>query len=174
MATRLFAGAGSKAGHAIWGSDVNLAYNINVQAASDYAPEDAILLCGVGRVICAWTMLEQSLQSKIAMMREGMGDIRTVGARTRPTMTKLMTELRTIVAMRDRRNASVLMEIAAIERDMQRIDRFRSLIVSGFQQPEPGGFACRDQRNNRLHISLEQLDAEIAALERVGERLLAI
>lgn len=151
-----------------------MAYDINVQAATDYAPGDVILLCGVGRMICAWTMLEQSLEAKIGTMREGMGDIRTVGARTRPTMTKLMTELRTIVAMRDRRNASILMEIADIERNMQRIDRFRSLIVAGFQHPEPGGFACRDARNNRLHISLEQLDEEIAALERVGERLLAI
>ncbi|MEJ7934252.1 hypothetical protein WG907_08305 [Sphingobium sp. AN558] len=158
----------------IEGSGVNLAYDINVKAASDYVPDDATILCGVGRMVCAWTMLEQSLEGKIALMREGMGDIRTVGARTRPTMVKLMTELRTIVAMRDRRNASILMEIAEIERDMQRIDRFRSLIVAGFQQPEPGGFACRDQRNNRLHISLEQLDAEIGALERVAERLLAV
>lgn len=153
---------------------VNLAYDINVKAVSDYAPEDAALLCAVGRLICAWTMLEQSLQAKIAMMREGMGDVRTIGARTRPSMAKLMTELRTMVAMRDRRNASALTEISAIERDMQRIDRFRALIVSGFQEPEPGGFACRDQRNNRLHVSLEQLDAEIGALEQVAGRLLAV
>ncbi|MGE4321900.1 MAG: hypothetical protein AB7E60_02595 [Sphingobium sp.] len=141
---------------------------------SDYAPEDAALLCSVGRLVCAWTMLEQSLEAKIGMMREAMGDVRTVGARTRPTMAKLMTELRTMVAMRDRRNAAVLTEIAEIERDMQRIDRFRALIIQGFQQPEEGGFACRDPRNNILHITLEQLDREVMALEAVANRLLSI
>ncbi|MBJ7379008.1 MAG: hypothetical protein JHC60_19655, partial [Sphingobium sp.] len=75
---------------------------------SDYAPEDAALLCAVGRLVCAWTMLEQSLEAKIGLLRDAMGDVRTVGARTRPSMAKLMTELRTMVAMRDRRNASAL------------------------------------------------------------------
>lgn len=153
---------------------MKLAHDINVKAVSDYRPEDAALLCSVGRLVCAWTMLEQSLEAKVAMMREGMGDVRTVGARTRPTMTKLMTELRTMVAMRDRRNASALTEISAIERDMQRIDRFRALIIQGFQQPEQGGFACRDPRNNLLHITLEQLDGEVAALEAVANRLLSV
>ena len=119
-------------------------------------------------------MLEQSLEAKIAMMREAMGDVRTMGARTRPGMTKLMTELRTMVSMRDRRNAGALMEISDIERDMQRIDRFRSLIIGGFQQPAPGGFTCRDARNNQLHVSLEQLETEIASLEGLARRLLAV
>lgn len=153
---------------------VHLVSDVNIKAVSEYAPEDAALLCGVGRLVCAWTMLEQSLEAKIGIMREAMGDVRTVGARTRPTMTKLMTELRTMVAMRDRRNASVLTEISAIERDMQRIDRFRALIIQGFQQPQPGGFTCRDQRNNLQVVTLEQLDEEIASLEGVANRLLAV
>lgn len=153
---------------------VHLVSDVNIKAVSEYAPEDAALLCGVGRLVCAWTMLEQSLEAKIGIMREAMGDVRTVGARTRPTMTKLMTELRTMVAMRDRRNASVLTEISAIERDMQRIDRFRALIIQGFQQPQPGGFTCRDQRNNLQIVTLEQLDEEIASLEGVANRLLAV
>ncbi|WP_298400067.1 hypothetical protein [Sphingobium sp.] len=147
---------------------------MNVKAVSDYAPEDAALLCSVGRLVCAWTMLEQSLEAKIGMLREAMGDVRTVGARTRPTMTKLMTELRTMVSMRDRRNASALTEISGIERDMQRIDRFRALIIQGFQHPEPGGFTCRDGRNNIQHVALEQLETEIEALETVANRLLAV
>ena len=109
---------------------VHLVSDVNVKPVSDYAPEDAALLCSVGRLICAWTMLEQSLEAKVGLMREGMGDVRTVGARTRPSMSKLMTELRTMVAMRDRRNASALMEISAIERDMQRIDRFRDHVIA--------------------------------------------
>lgn len=153
---------------------MNVIAEINVKAVSDYAPEDAALLCAVGRLVCAWTMLEQSLEAKIAMMREAMGDVRVVGTRTRPGMAKLMTEMRTMVAMRDRRNASALTEIAGIERDMQRIDRFRSLIIGGFQQPAPGGFTCRDARNNHLHVSLEQLEAETMALETVAQRLLAV
>ncbi len=147
---------------------------VNVKAVSDYAPEDAALLCAVGRLVCAWTMLEQSLEAKIAMMREAMGDVRTIGTRSRPTMAKLMTELRTMVAMRDRRNASGLTEIATLERDMQRIDRFRALIIGGFQEPAPGGFTVRDGRNNQQHVSLEQLDAEIGALELIAQRLLAL
>jgi hypothetical protein len=153
---------------------MQMTYDISMKAVADYAPEDAALLCGVGRLICAWSMLEQRLETKITMLRTAMGDIRPVGARTRPTMAKLMTELRTMVAMRDRRNAGALHEIAAIERDMQRIERFRQLIVTGFHEPAPGGFACRDTRNNRLHISMDQLESEIVALETVGNQLLEL
>lgn len=153
---------------------VHLVSDMNVKTVSGYAPEDAALLCAVGRLVCAWTMLEQSLEAKISQLREAMGDVRTVGARTRPSMAKLMTELRTMVAMRDRRNASALTEIADIERDMQRIDRFRALIIQGFHQPEPGGFTCRDSRNNLQHIGLDQLEGEIASLETVANRLLAV
>lgn len=153
---------------------VHLVTDVNIKPVSGYAPEDAALLCLIGRLICAWTMLEQSLEAKVGLMREAMGDVRTVGARTRPTMAKLMTELRTMVAMRDRRNASALTEISAIERDVQRIDRFRALIIQGFQQPCPGGFACRDPRNNQVHVTLDQLEGEIAALEEVARRLLAL
>lgn len=148
--------------------------DVSMKPISEYAPEDAALLCAVGRLVCGWSMLEQSLEAKIGLLRDGMGDVRTVGARTRPTMAKLMTELRTIVAMRDRRNASALTEIAAIERDMQRIDRFRALIINGFQEPAPGGFTCRDGRNNQLHVSMEQLETEIMALESLAGRLLAV
>ncbi len=148
--------------------------DVSMKPISEYAPEDAALLCAVGRLVCGWSMLEQSLEAKIGLLRDGMGDVRTVGARTRPTMAKLMTELRTIIAMRDRRNASALTEIAAIERDMQRIDRFRALIINGFQEPAPGGFTCRDGRNNQLHVSMEQLETEIMALESLAGRLLAV
>lgn len=153
---------------------VQLVSDVNSKAVSDYAPEDAALLCAIGRLVCAWTMLEQSLEAKIGLLRDAMGDVRTVGARTRPSMAKLMTELRTMVAMRDRRNASALTEISAIERDMQRIDRFRALIIQGFHQPEPGGFTCRDSRNTIQHVAFEHLDGEIAALEGVANRLLAV
>jgi len=153
---------------------VKLVHDIDGQAVTRYRPEDAALLCSIGRLVCAWTMLEQSLVAKIALMRGETGDVRTVGSRTRPTMAKLVTELRTMVAMRDRRNASALTEIAEIECDMQRIDRFRGLIIQGFQRPEPGGFICRDVRNNLVHVSFEQLDQETDALDALASRLLEI
>ena len=60
---------------------VHLVSDVNVKSVSGYAPEDAALLCAVGRLVCAWTMLEQSLEAKIGLLREGMGDVRVVGAR---------------------------------------------------------------------------------------------
>ena len=153
---------------------LQLVSDMTMKPVSDYAPQDAALLCAVGRLVCAWTMLEQSLEAKIVLLREAMGDVHTVGARTRPSMAKLMTELQTMVAMRDRRNASALTEISAIERDMQRIDRFRSLIINGFQQPAEGGFTCRDGRNTQIHVSLDQLDVEIGSLDQLAQRLLAV
>ncbi len=132
------------------------------------------LLCGVGKLICAWGVLEQRLEQKIGLLREAAGDIRTIGSRTRPGMGKLLAELRAMISMRDRRNATVLAEIAALERDIQRVDRFRGLIVSGFQGPEEGGFSCRDQKNAPVHVSFAQLQMEIESLNRIGERLLAL
>ena len=136
--------------------------------------QDQELFCGVGRLVCAWGVLEQCLEQKIAELRQAAGDVRTIGARTKPTMAKLMGELRAMISMRDRRNAQILTEIAELERDMQRIDRFRGLIISGFQALEPGGFTCRDMKNNVLHVSFDQLGDEIGRLENIAGRLLAL
>jgi hypothetical protein len=135
---------------------------------------DDDLLCGVGKLICAWGVLEQRLEQKIALLREAAGDVRTLGSRTRPGMGKLLAELRAMISMRDRRNATVLGDIAALERDIQRIDRVRALIVSGFQGAEPGGFSCRDQKNAHVHVSFDQLAADITLLGLIGDRLLAL
>ncbi|AUW57251.1 hypothetical protein C1T17_03240 [Sphingobium sp. SCG-1] len=135
---------------------------------------DDDLLCGVGRLVCAWGVLEQRLEQKISLLREAAGDVRTLCSRSRPGMGKLLGELRAMVSIRDKRNATVLGEIAELERDIQRIDRFRGLIISGFQGAEPGGFACRDQKNVQAHVSYDQLNAEIVNLNRIGERLLAL
>jgi hypothetical protein len=135
---------------------------------------DANLMYGVGRLICAWGALEQKLEHKLCALREAAGDVRSTGTRSKPGMSKLMAELRAVVSLRDRRNAAALTEIAELERDIQRIDRFRGLIVSGFGAPEPGGFLCRDSKNNELHVSMQQLDSETEHLEEIGERLLAL
>lgn len=136
--------------------------------------QDAALLYGVGRLVCAWGVLEQSLETKIAALRLAAGDVPGFGSRNKPVMSRLLAELRAMISMRDRRDTSALGQMVGIEQDLQRIDRFRGLVISGFQSPEPGGFSCRDQKNNVFHISFEQLDEEIANLEKVGERLTAL
>ncbi len=141
-------------------------------AERDVVTDD--LLCGVGRLVCAWGLFEQRLEAKIAQLREAAGDVRTIGARTKPTMAKLMGELRAMLSMRDRRNAAILTEIAGIERDIQRIDRFRGLVVSGFYGTDANGFTCRDGKNVIQAISFAQLAGEIAQLERIGDRLSAL
>jgi len=135
---------------------------------------DDDLLCGVGRLVCAWGMLEQRLEQKIGVMREATGEVRTLGSRTRPGISRLLAELRAMVSIRDRRNANVLADIAALECDIQRIDRFRGLIVSGFQGAEPGGFGCRDHKNAHVHVSFHQLSAEITHLGLIGDRLMEL
>jgi hypothetical protein len=136
--------------------------------------EDATLMYGVGRLICAWGALEQGLEQKLCALREAAGDVRNTSMRTKPGMARLMAELRAMISMRDRRDVSALSQITDIERVIQRIDRFRGLIVTGFGAPEPGGFSCRDQKNTELHVSMEQLDSEIAQLENISERLIAL
>jgi hypothetical protein len=136
--------------------------------------QDEALLYGIGRLVCAWGMLEQGLEEKLVALRKAAGDVRAAGVRAKPGMGRLMAELRAMISMRDRRNPAALAQIADIECDIQRIDRFRGLIISGFQSPEGDGFACRDHKNNVVHVTLQQLDDEIVQLEQVGDRLMAL
>src|SRR3546814_2340109 len=80
------------------------------------------LLCGIGRLIFSWGKLEVHLEQKVAQLRQNAGDVRAT-ARIRPTMAKMLAELRVIVSMRNRRNNMQLVEIAEIERTIQRIDK---------------------------------------------------
>src|SRR3546814_15436672 len=93
------------------------------------------LLCGIGRLIFSWGKLEVHLEQKVAQLRQNAGDVRAT-ARIRPTMAKMLAELRAIVSMRNRRNNMQLVEIAVIERPIQRIDKFRILVIQGFQAPD--------------------------------------
>lgn len=142
-------------------------------------PDDT-LLCTIGRLIYAWGTLETQLEQKILQLRQTAGDIRIVGARTRPTMAKMLAELRAIISMRNRRNNTQLAEIAGIERTIQMIDKFRMLVIQGFQVPGDGlgsadrALLCRDAKNNVISVSLAELDGEIARLDDCRERLLAL
>lgn len=141
--------------------------------------EDA-LMCGIGRLVCSWGTLEARLEQKIGQLRQAAGDVRLTNPRQRPTMPKMMAELRAIVSMRNRRNNVQLIEISEIERTLQQIDKFRMLVLQGFQAPAQDGrpgtraFLCRDAKNNAISVSLNELETEVARLDQCRERLLAL
>jgi hypothetical protein len=138
------------------------------------------LLRGVGQLVFAWGTLEAQLEQKIADLRSAAGEIRSAMTRTKPTMAKMLAELRAIVSMRCRRDNVQLIEIAEIERAIQQIDKFRTLVIQGFQVTDEGGrsnerlFLCRDAKNNVIGISLGELESEISRLDACRERLLAL
>lgn len=138
------------------------------------------LFCGVGQLVFAWGMLEAQLEQKITDLRRAAGDVRSATARTKPTMARMLAELRAIISMRCRRDNVQLDEIAEIERTIQQIDKFRMLVIQGFQiagdatGKNERPFLCRDAKNNIIGISLEELDREISRLDACRERLLAL
>ena len=139
-----------------------------------------ILLCSVGRLVFAWGTLETQLEQKIADLRSAAGDVRSAMARNKPTMARMLAELRAIVSMRCRRDNVQLDEIAEIERAIQQIDKFRMLVIQGFQVADEASgtdkrlFLCRDAKNNVIGISLGELESEISRLDACRERLLAL
>src|SRR3546814_12440192 len=102
-------------------------------------------------------------------------------ARISPTIAKMVAELRARVTVRNRRNNSQLGESAEIERAVQRIDKFRMLVIQGFPAPaeeqhgsDNAPFLCRDAKNNMICISLDDLEQEVSRLENCRERLVAL
>ncbi|MBK5264321.1 MAG: hypothetical protein JJE34_03655 [Alphaproteobacteria bacterium] len=157
-------------------TDVTLHHD-PVQNKAD--PDDA-LFNAIGRLIYSWGKLESQLEGKIGQLRKAAGDIRIAGARTKPTIGKMLAELRAIISLRNRRDNRQLAEITQIECVIQKIDMFRMLVIQGFQSPadphETGDrpFRCRDTRNNVICISLEELNKEVSRLDDCRERLLAL
>lgn len=159
-----------------------------IDLRSDIAPAspgerpdcDEALLRGIGRMVFAWGRLESELERKIADLRRATGDGRTVTARTRPTMGKMLAELRAIISMRNRRDNAALAEISRIERTIQTIGRFRALILEGLQSPVGAmgavgpALLCRDTKNNGVSITLDDLGAEIDRLDDCRQRLLSL
>src|SRR3546814_20950125 len=93
----------------------------------------------------------------------------------------MLSELHAIVSMQNRRNNIQLVEIAEIDRTIQRIDKFRMLVIQGFQAPaeEQHGsynapFLCRDAKNNMICISIDDLEQEVSRMENCWERLVAL
>jgi len=147
----------------------------DVQAIFSSGPcaQDRLLL-SIGRLVCAWGLFEGSLEDRIDRLRMAAGEIRAVGNRSRPSMARRFAELRAVVAMRDRRNADALTEIAGIESEIQRIDSIRMMVTEGFQAADGDGLLCRDGKNRTVRFALEGLDGEAATLDRLRGKLASI
>jgi hypothetical protein len=135
-----------------------------------FSDADAVAL-GIGHLVCSWGELEQSLMAKLAAMRVAAGDVRIVGARSKPGVSRLLAELRALISMRDRHDKTALADISEIERLIQRIGQLRLLVVEGFEKPEHDAFVCRDTKNVEHRIGLAHLAQEIAEIDAIRERL---
>lgn len=144
------------------------------QADGDARPHNPALLASIGGLILAWGHLEQTTAEKLAVMRKAFGDVRAVGGRTRPTMQKLLAELRALVAMRDRHDKQVLTVIAEIDGALQRIAQFRLLVVEGAQDLEDDAVLCRDTKNSLIRIELMEIVREATQLDRIRSQIAAI
>lgn len=125
------------------------------------------VLAAVGELILAWGRLEHATAEKLASMRQAFGDVRVVGGRTRPTIQKLLAELRALVAMRDRHDKQVLTVIADIDGALQRTAQFRTLVIEGSQSCDDDAVTCRDIKNNPHRVALADLRREISQLDHI-------
>jgi hypothetical protein len=138
------------------------------------ASGDAALLQAVGRLILAWGHLERTTADKVSAMRESFGDVRTVGGRTRPTIQKLLAELRALVAMRDRHDQDALAVIATIDGTLQRTAQFRQLIIDGAQRATGKILDCRDIKNCPIEIGLREIEREATSLDRICAQIVEL
>lgn len=126
-----------------------------------------VTLEAMGRFILSWGRLELTTAEKLTAMRHSFGDVRVVGGRVRPTIQKLLAELRALVAMRDRHDKQVLTVIAEIDGTLQRTAQFRMLVLEGAQGVDGDMLLCRDIKNGLHEVSPEDLARETAQLDRI-------
>lgn len=139
----------------------------------DIGADDAVVRA-VGALVCSWGSLEHVTMEKLGAMRLAAGDVRLVGGRMRPGMARLLAELRALVSMRDRHDKQGLVVIADIENHIQRIAQFHLLVISGFQSAEADVLLCRDAKNSERRVTLADVEREIAMIENIKHRLMAI
>jgi len=135
---------------------------------------DRRVLEAIGELVLLWGQLEQATAEKLATMRQAFGDVRIVGGRTRPTMQKLLAELRALVAMRDRHDKQVLAVIAEIDGALQRTAQFRLLVLEGTQDCDGDAVTCHDLKNTPHRVTLEDLQRETAQLNRIRSQIAAL
>lgn len=150
--------------------------SVSTTASSDQddAHERADAARAVGILVCEWGSLEHEMMEKLSAMRLAAGDVRLVGGRTRPGMSRLLAELRALVAMRDRHDKQALVDIAKIEAQIQRIAQFHLLVISGLQAIEPDVLLCRDSKNMERRIALTDVLREIASIQDIKAHIQAI
>jgi len=129
------------------------------------------LLQSIGCLVLAWGQLERTTLDKVTTMRRSFGDVRVVGGRTRPTMQKLLGELRALVAMRDRHDKQALAMIAEIDGALQRTGQFRQIIIDGAQDVTDETLECRDVKNGKIEINFTEITREAAQIERIRSQI---
>lgn len=148
---------------------------VGAAAEDDRPPEratrDAAVHQAIGQLVLSWGQLEHSTAQKLAAMRHSFGDVRVVGGRARPTMQKLLAELRALVAMRDRHDKQVLTEIAEIDGALQRLAQFRLLVVDGGQAIEGEALVCHDLKNGAHLVAVTLIEQETARVREIKERI---
>ncbi len=144
------------------------------QSGDDIAAPDRRVLEAIGALVLAWGRLEQTTAAKLATMRQAFGDVRIVGGRARPTMPKLLAELRALVAMRDRHDKQVLTVISEIDGALQRTAQFRLLVVDGAQSCEDDAVICHDLKNSPHRVTQADLQRETAQLNRIRSQIAAL
>lgn len=135
---------------------------------------DDRVIRAIGALVCTWGSMECATMEKVVELRLAAGDVRVVGGRNRPGMSRLLAELRALIAMRDRRDKQALVVIADIENHIQRIAQFHLLVISGFQAADNDVLLCRDSKNAERRITLADVEHEINAIEAIKERLRAL
>ncbi|WP_443969549.1 hypothetical protein [Sphingobium sp. CR28] len=128
----------------------------------------------IGALVIAWGMLEAATIEKLVTMRRSFGDVRAVGGRSRPTLQRLLAELRALVAMRDRHDKQILTVIATLDADLQRLAQFRGMVVDGTQRIEGEGLICHDLKNVEHQVSVETILGETQRIDEITAQIAAL
>jgi hypothetical protein len=135
---------------------------------------DGAALEAIGAIVLAWGRLERTTADKVAVMRRSFGDVRAVGGRTRPTMPKLLAELRALVAMRDRHDKQALAFIAEIDGALQRIAQVRQLVLEGAQDVSGDIVICHNVKNSPTDIAVADIRRQVSQVDRIRSQIAAL
>ncbi len=125
----------------------------------------------IGALVMGWGVLEATTIDKLVAMRRSFGDVRAVGGRSRPTLQRLLAELRALVAMRDRHDKQVLTLIAALDGDLQRLVQFRNMVVDGARQIEGDEVVCHDIKNVEHRVAVRTVRSETQRIEAITAQI---
>lgn len=128
----------------------------------------------IGALVMAWGALEAATAGKLVAMRRSYGDVRAVGGRSRPTLQRLLAELRAFVAMRDRHDKQVLTVIAALDGDLQRLAQFRNMVVDGAKLIDRDVVVCHDLKNVAHHVPARTIAGETRRIEAITAQIAAL